>query len=464
MGFNILLMKIVLVFPNMGILTGEPPLGIGYISAYLRERGIKTKIIDTTFKPFFKFIEKNVKKADIVGIYASTVMINDSFKVAEIAKSYEVPLVVMGGPHPSVLPEETLKHKAVDAIVIGEGEYSFFKLVEKFEKRNEKKDLSGIPNVWVKVKGKIIKEKRRFFIKNLDEIPFPARDLFDMKKYIAHWFQLDVVSPNLKGTNVCLTRSCPFSCTFCQPTLRILFGPFRRRSPKNIIDEFIHLKEKFGINAVQSVDDLFFIDEKYIERFCKTMIEEGVDMIWGCQSRVDTIPSLKTLKLAYKAGLRMVSIGIESASERILKLYNKGITLNQVKTAVKKLKLVGIKVRGYFILGAPTETLKEIKETIKFATSLSLDEAAFSILTPFPKTYIYEFAKKEGWKIDENWNYDRYYKRGGFLKNVIPDKIIRKYQRLAFLMFYLHPRRFIYLFNSIKNPVRSLTKLRCYFV
>ena len=186
--------------------------------------------------------------------------------------------------------------------------------------------------------------------------------------------------------------------------------------------------------------------------------------IWGCQSRVDTIPSLETLKLAYKAGLRMVSLGIESASERILNLYNKGITPSQVRSAVRKLKSVGIKVRGYFILGAPTESVKEIWKTIKFATSLNLDEAAFSILTPFPGTYIYELAKKEGWEIDENWDYDRYYERGGFLKSTIPDKTIRKYQRLAFLMFYLHPHRIVYLFNSVRNPIRSLTKLRCYFV
>ncbi len=460
-------MKVLLVFPNMGVVTGEPPLGLGYLAAYLRERGVKVKILDTTFNPSFSYVEKVIKqeKADIIGIYASSVMLKDSMKIAEIAKFHNTPLVVVGGPHASILPEKTLENSNVDVVVVGEGEHSFFKIVEKFEKSGDIKSLINIPNVSIKVNGKIKKYKKRYFTKNLDDLPFPARDLFNMKEYIKHWFQLDAVSSNLRGTNVCLSRSCPFSCTFCQPTLKVIFGAkLRRRSSQNIIEELIHLKEKHKINAVQSVDDMFFIDEKYIENFCREMLKEKVDTIWGCQSRVDTIPNNKTLRLAYAAGLRMVSLGIESGTLKILKLYNKGITLRQVRVAVKKLKSNNIKVRGYFILGAPTETLKEIKETIRFAVSLKLDEAAFSILTPFPRTYIYDIAKSKGWQINEDWNYDNYYSKGGFVTSVLPEWVIRKYQRFAFLAFYLHPYRLRYLASSALNLRKAVTKLKCYFV
>lgn len=459
-------MKVLLVFPNMKIVTGEPPLGLGYIAAYLRESA-KIKILDTTFRPSIKWAEKFIKreKADIVGIYSSTVMFKDAIEIAKIAKKYDTPLVVMGGPHPSIRPEEVIRLQYIDAVVIGEGEYSFFKIVEKFENRNEIKDLVGIPNVYLKYNGKIIKNNARYFIENLDELPFPARDLFDMEKYIKHWFQFDVVYPNLRGTNVCLTRSCPFSCTFCQPTLKLMFGPkLRRRSPQNIVQEFKLLKEEYKINAVQSIDDLFFIDEKYIRNFCEELLKEKSDILWGCQSRVDTIPSDETLRLAYKSGLRMVSLGIESGCTRILKIYNKGISINQIKFAVRKLKKHGIKIRGYFIIGCPTETIKEIVQTIKLAVSLKLDEAAFSILTPFPGTYLYKIAESKGWLIDEEWDYKRYYSKGGFLTGTLPDGVIRKYQRLAFLAFYLHPYRFNYLLNSMLNLRRSFAKLRCYFV
>lgn len=460
-------MKVLLIFPNMGVVTGEPPMGIGYLAASLREDGIKVKVLDTTFNSSFSYIEKRLKKekADIVGIYASTVMLKDSIKTAKIAKSIGTEFVVMGGPHATILSEETLINEDVDAVVVGEGEYSFQKIVQRFERNNDIKDLIGIPNVSVKIDGKIKKHKKRHFVKNLDSLPFPARDFFDMKNYIKHWFQLDAVSPNLRGTNVCLSRSCPFSCTFCQPTLKEIFGPrLRRRGVQNIVEELKSLRETYRINAVQSVDDMFFIGEKYIQSFCKEMIKEHMDIVWGCQSRVDTVPNNKTLKMSYKAGLRMISLGIESGSQRILNLYNKQTNLAQIKTAVEKLRKNNIRTRGYFILGAPTETIKDIKQTIKFAAGLNLDEAAFSILTPFPGTHIYKIAKSRGWEISEDWGYKHYYSRGGFITGALSERTIKLYQRLAFLTFYLHPYRAKYLANSMLNLKRTFTKLKCYFV
>ena len=224
-------MRVLLVFPNMKIKTGEPPLGVAYIASYLRERGIKVNIIDTTFKNSYSFIRSAIKKQrpDIVGVSVLTTMINDANTIAEIAKSYGVSLVVFGGPHSSVQPEKTLENKNVDAVIIGEGEYSFYKMIRAFEKRESIVDLKGIPNVYVKCNSKIEKSKRRYFIKDLDTIPFPARDLLDMKNYFKHWFQMDIVSPGLRGTNIYTMRSCPFDCTFCQPTLKTMFGSLYRR-------------------------------------------------------------------------------------------------------------------------------------------------------------------------------------------------------------------------------------------
>ena len=459
-------MRILLIFPNMKIKTGEPPLGIAYIASYLRKKGINVKIFDATFKSSYSLIEKTIKRQnpDILGISVISTMINDVNRVAEIAKSYRVPLVVFGGPHPSVEPEKTLKNENVDAVVIGEGEYSFYKIVKAFEKRESIADLKGIPNVYVKCNGRIEKCERRYFIKDLDIIPFPARDLLDMKNYFKHWFQLDIISSRLRGTNIYTMRSCPFNCRFCQPTLKIMFGNFyRRRSPENVINELKYLKEKYKINAFFMGDDLFMIKRKYVEELCDKMIEERLDLIWKCQSRADTVPDSQLIKKMWKAGLRVVDIGIESGSERILKLYNKGVILSQVKKAVEKFKKYGIKVRGYFIIGAPTETIKEIKRTISFAISLKLDEAAFSILSPFPGTFLHDMSKKMGWKTTDEWTPEHYYSKGGFITGTLPEKIIRRYQRLAFLSFYLHPYRIRYLFNSVLGLKRSFTKLRCYF-
>ncbi|MDI6826372.1 MAG: radical SAM protein [Candidatus Aenigmarchaeota archaeon] len=450
----------------MKVVTGDPPLGVAYIASYLRERGISVDVLDTTFKNSYSFVEKIIKhqKPDILGISAISTMMNDAIEIGKIGKSNGIPLVILGGPGPSVQPEKTLKSENVDAVVIGEGEYSFDKIVERFERKEKIEDLIGIPNLYVKYQGKIKKCNERYFIKNLDDIPFPARDLLDMGKYFKHWFHLDSVSPRFRGTNIFTGRSCPFNCTFCQPTLKKMFGNFlRRRSPMNVVEELKHLKENYRINAFFIIDDLFMINSKYIDNFCNEILREGLDLRWSCQSRVDTIPSRVLIEKMHKAGLRLVDIGIESGSQRVLELYNKKITLNQAKKAIKIFRSCSIKTRGYFILGAPTESLKEMKQTISFAINSKLDEAAFSILTPFPGTYLYDMAKSKGWKITNEWASEHYYKKGGFLSNVLPENVIRKYQRLAFLGFYLHPYRARYLFNSALGLRRALAKLRCYF-
>lgn len=459
-------MKVLLVFPNTGILTGEPPIGLGYIAACLRQKHVDVSILDMTFQPSFSLAQDIIinKKPDIVGIYTSTVMLKDAYKIALIAKNYGVKLVVLGGPHATVLPEETLGNSAADVLVAGEGEHVFCEIVDKFTKNFALKELLLIPSVYVKINNNVLKNDKRYFIADPDTIPFPARDLFDMKKYIKRWFQLDGVDSNLTGTNIFTSRGCPFSCSFCQPALKSIFGTtHRRRSPKNIADEIESLKETYGIKAVQIVDDLFFINESYIEDFCNQLLKRKLNVIWGAQSRIDTVPNDRILELAYKAGLRLMSLGIEAGTPRIVKLYEKKISLENVNPVIEKIRAHQIKTRGYFIIGAPTETVPEIKKTISFATDLRLSEAAFSVLAPFPGTYIHETAKSNGWAVTKNWGYEHYYARGGFLSGTLDDKVIRKYQRIAFLKFYFHPYRIKYLINSLLNPRKAFTKIMCYF-
>ncbi len=460
-------MKILLAYPKMKYVTGDPPLGVAYLASFLKKRGYEVKILDTTFNHSWKFVEKTIKseKPSILGIYSATTMIKDALKTADIGKASGVPLVVLGGPHPSMRPEETLNHKSVDAVVIGEGEYSFYKIVQAFEETGDTKNFIKIPNLYFKLNGKIERNKERYFIENLDSIPFPARELLDMESYIKHWFQMDVVSPGLKGTAILTSRSCPYECAFCQPTVNRMFGGIiRRRSPENIIEELKHLKKKYKINAFQIYDDIFLIDSNYIESFCDKLMEEDLGLLWTCHARVNILFEEKLVKKMYAAGLRSVGIGIESGSQRILDMYKKGINLNQVKGAIKSFRKHGIKIRGFFIMGAPTETVKEMKKTIHFAVNSRIDEGVFSILCPFPGTYIYEMAKERGWEISEEWNPDFYYSRSGFKSGTLPEKLIKRYQQLAMLLFYFHPFRARYLLNSLLQPRRSVAKIKTYFI
>jgi len=466
-------MNVLLVFPRPKIITGDPPLGIAYVASYLRERipGINIKILDTTFNNNSKFIIKNIKetKPDIMGIYTSSLMMNNAFRIANIAKNeFDIPLVAFGGPHASILPKDTLNHKSVDAITIGEGEYSFSKIVENFGKRNDINDLKGIPNVHFKYNGKIIRNEKRYFIQNLDSIPFPARDLLYMEKYIKNWFQMDSVSSMLRGTSIFTTRYCPYNCTFCQPTTKLMFGNFiRRRSPENIIEELKHLKKRYKINAFQIYDDIFMINEKYLNDFCDKMLKEDLDLVWMCHQKSDVFFKSDLLKKMYRGGLRLVGIGIESGSQRILDdIYKKGIDLTQTKKVISKLKKSGIKIRGYFIIGAPTESVQEIQKSISFATTSELDEAVFSILCPLPGTYLFDMIKSKGWEIIdiEDMELEHYYSSTAFISGTLPSKILKKYQRVAMIKFYFDPSRIGYLVNSFRNPRKAFNKIKTYFL
>ncbi len=459
-------MSVLLIFPSMGHRTGDPPLGIAYVAAYLRDNGVQVRILDTTFRGSWEYVRRSIRNEnpDIVGIYSTTTMLRDALNVAGIAKVEGTPLVVLGGPHPSVSPDQTLEDRNVDAVVVGEGEYSFLRIVQEFREKGVS-GLRGIPNVYVKTGDTIQGSGKRYFIENLDTVPFPARDLLDMESYIRNWFQMDAVSSGLRGTSVFTMRYCPYNCTFCQPAVREMFGNrMRRRSPRNIIEELKHLKEKYNIEAFQIYDDTFLLDWKHVDDFCTMMIDEKLDLIWSCHARANLIPGGRLIRKMRRAGLRMVGIGIESGTQRILDIYRKGITPEQADKAIRTFKSHGIMVRGLFILGAQTETLSEIKKTISFAVDSSLDEAVFSILCPFPGTYLHETAKASGWCIQDEWETGYYYSRSPFVSSVLPERIIRKYQRIAFLRFYFHRNRLRYIANSFLGIRKSFNKIRTYFI
>lgn len=453
-------MKIALVFPRYKYPSGDPPLGIAYIAAYLRENSsCKVEIIDTTFNTSSEYISSIFKHNDydIIGISSMTSMINDAIKVAEIAKANKPDsLVIAGGPHPTVLPDETLQNKNIDAVCIGEGETTFLEIVQN------NGNLEGVKGVWFKKNGNILKNPRREPIEELDTLPFPALDLLPMNKYFKNWFQLDSADPNLVGTSIIASRGCPYNCTYCQPTLRTIFGnKIRKRSPENILQEIIRLKEKYNINAFMFQDDTFIIDKKWVLEICDRILDNGLDLKWCCNVRANLVS--KDLLTRMKAsGLRKISVGIESASQRILDdIYNKGITIEQVKRTVEIAKELELKVQGYFMLGAPTETVDEIKRTINFAKTLDIDEATFSIATPLPHTQLYDKIKE---LIVKDYGLFDYYKAPVFQNptGATPEEVVRLKKR-AYLEFYLAPKRMlptITSFLTLRGHKKSLNKLK----
>jgi len=435
-------MKISLVYPSsvQPLISGffHPPLGLAYIAAVLREAGHVVNIIDLNFCVNWKQLEAELSKAkpDAVGISCMTTMMSDALKVAELVKrSLNCP-VILGGPHPTILPEDTLLNENVDYVVEGEGEITMGELIHNLEERKNVKTVSG---VWYKEDGIIKRTNPRSHIENLDQIPFPARDLLS-KEYFRYGYA-DVIA----------SRGCPFNCSFCQPTLRRLFGPkVRFRSPANIVNEMEYLKQTIKIKHVKFVDDTFGINRHWISELCLEMKKKSLDLTWDCNSRVNIV-SKDLLLMMKKAGCTKISFGVESGSQEILDFLNKGTTIQQILNAFRICKEVGVRTHAYLMIGSPGETEKTITETKSLINKINPDEIYISITTPLPKTKLYDDLVEKGLVTAKTWEDFDYYKKCLIkLENLAPSEILEMRRRITrnfWLRKILQPT---YIISTIK--------------
>ncbi len=452
-------MKVALIFPRFKYPSGDMPLGIGYIAASVQKNcpGTEVDLIDTTFeKDPEGTIEKAFqnKKYDLVGVSIMTSMLNDALSVATIAKKYSSQAkILFGDPHTTVMPEQTLSNSIVDAVVIGEGEETFVDII-----RNNG-DFSGIPGVWYKQAGGIIKNSSRPPIADLDSLDFPVRQKLPVEEYIKNNAVMDHINSKARCVGLLATRGCPYRCSYCQPTLDKIFGKkLRKRSVKNIIEELSFLKEEYSIDSFLFEDDTFIIDAKWVHEFCDALIETGLNLNWFCNVRANLVTHDLIAKMK-SSGLKKVGIGIESGSQRILdEIYQKDITIEQVQDSVKILNDLGVKILGYVMVGAPTETKEGIMQTIKLARTLEIEEAAFSITTPLPCTTLYDKSKEL--IKDDIGSFDYYnkcvYKSTG---DMSPEKI-EKLKRRAYIEFYFAPKRILNTLKSFLAVKKMIYRIR----
>ena len=450
-------MKVCLIFPRIKYQPGDPPLGIIYVASELLKNKIDVDLIDLTFNPkkldyISEYFSKN--KPDFAGIYFDTLMYNDGIKIINIIKQYNIPIIA-GGPHSTVLPESLTDH--ADAVVIGEGEKTFIGLLNKYPK------LENVDGIVFKKNGKIIRNKPRQSAQNLDELNFPALHLLDMENYIKNWHYLDSLDVGIRGTNLIASRGCPFQCTYCQPTLDKLFGKkIRLRNPENVIAELKLLKDKYNLGGFFLHDDTLTANHDWVKKFCDLLIKENLGMVWSCNTRVNTINE-ELMKIMHEAGLRGFHLGVEAGSQRIVdEIYKKGIKLSEVKPVVDAAKKIGIHTLCFFMIGAPTETVKEINQTIKFARSLKADEATFSITSPLPHTGLHDYITDRGYKLSDNFADFDYYSKRAFNDPNLPYKKLKKLQKKALFLFYTHPYRWKYImkhFASMKGIKKMMLKI-----
>ncbi len=409
-----------------------PPLGLAYIAAVLRAHGHYVEIIDLNVQ---ENLWETVSKYqwDIVGLSGDTSRYPISMKIAEQIKKHFGFTIFTGGPHVTFFEKETLDTGYVDFIIRGEGEFITLELIDAIR---QNKPLESVRGITFKKDGRIIKTLRAPIIRNLDSLPYPARDLLPMEKYKVTLFYGRPI------TSILTSRGCPFNCYFCSSS-QFSNLIWRTRSPKNIVDEMEYVINKFDYHAFAFVDDNFTLNSKRVIEISKEIVKRKLDIYWWAFSRVDELLGHEDMvEWMAKSGCKMVFLGIESVSKKVLDEYNKGITANDSIRAVKLLKSYGIDTWGSFIIGALDETKEMIMNTVRFAKLLDPRNVQFSILTPFPGTRLYEDAEKMGVIIHKNWKYYDGAHAVMRTKYLEPHEI-QKLLNMAYISFYVRPKRLI---------------------
>jgi len=406
-------MRFLLIVYDNGSYISWFPQGLAYIAAVLLKKGIYVEIYNQDVHHFpdehlTEFLNNN--KFDVIGVsviagyyqYAKIIKISEA-----INKSKNRPLYIVGGHGPSPEPEFFIKKTNADIVIIGEGELTIVEVVDAIVNHKTLKNIKGIA---YRDGNKVIINERRPLIEDIDEIPFPAYNLFPVTYYrllrMPHTTNADFVMPVLSG------RGCKFKCNFCY---RMDKG-FRPRSSENIIEEIQSLKINYGVNYIAFSDELLMSSLDRTEILCKSFIKSKLNIRWDCNGRLNYAkPEL--LQLMKEAGCVFINYGIEAMDDKVLKNMNKALTTNQITKGVNATLNSGISPGLNIIFG----NIGDNKETLKKGVDLLLkyDDCAqmrtIRPVTPYPGSPLYYYAIEKGLLKDCEDFYENKHKNSDLL-------------------------------------------------
>jgi len=415
-----------------------PLLGLGYLAAYLREKGAAVAIVDALFDRLTlkETVERIVsRRPAMVGFTAMTHEVKRATQVArEVHRRLPEAILVVGGPHATALPRQTLEEFEVfNYAVFGEGEMTVHELwlaqprnnaptVPHTALENEAQArLKAIPGLVWRREGEIVENDSRGWIGDLDALPFPAWDLYG---------RADVYQ-------IFASRGCPFDCIFC---MRVLGEQVRFRSPGHVVDEFEWVVRNWEPERIDFSDETFTLRRRWVFEICDELIRRGLHTTpWFCNGRVNVVDE-ELLRRMREAGCVRIGFGIESGNAQILERAHKGTTIAQIESAVAACKRVGLETEAFYILGFPGETKETALDTLRLAARLNTTTAAFGIMVPYPGTEVAEMAARGegGYRLlSRDWSdFDKHLGNALELETLTRQELERL-QALAYLWFYV---------------------------
>ncbi len=355
-----------------------PRLALAYLSASLKHHVIDHDLLELAlYKDWKEKLRPYIYKHDLISITATTGEMDNVEILTEYIKSIkDQSIIILGGIHATICPAESLRTIGADYCIRGEGEDA---LVE-FIKGNKPENLCYSGYI-----GKV------GLLSDLNNRPFPNYDKFELDKYLDN-------TPFSRSVQILTSRGCPYQCTFCSKGLG---NTFRPRTPSDVVSEIEYLKKTYNVKKIRIVDDNFSFDLDRAKEICRLMISKNLNIKWIAAGglRVDKVDD-ELLDLMVKSGCASTGLGIESVNDNILKEYKKGITIEKVTNAIRLCKKYGIKVGGYFVIGAPSDTRETVYAQLEFAKKMDLDYAYWSLLIPYPGSVLYDWVNKNNyWSV-----------------------------------------------------------------
>jgi len=433
-----------------------PTLGLATIAAVAREKGHQVEIMDLcSVKYDYRTIRTKLinYKPDVLGVTATTPFMNQLRDISVLAKSISLNiLTVGGGAHPSALPVETLKESMLDVVCFGESDYTFSDLCEST-------DISEVTGIYFRSGDEILSTGHRPLVENLDDLPMPAWDLYDIEAYRKTSYLIAKYPP---VTSAEFSRGCVFKCDFCASKITMALG-YRKKSPERCAEE-VKKMHSLGFREFWLTDDIFTSDQDWATKVSESISKSGVNMAWTCSNGIRVESANDKLFFAMrKAGCYRVTFGFESGNDEVLKKFGKGgrATIEQGRSAIEKANASGMDTFAAFLLGLSCDTEKTMNDTIEFARSLPFHYGKFGIAIAFPGTPMFSDYAKKGLIKSFDWDaYFVYTTKELFAHEHLSYETIQEYMSLSYRRVISMNPRFISrrLFSGIKAMFTSSFK------
>lgn len=455
-------MRILLASPESGVWNSRKHIhmGLAYLAGALLAHGYQVDLWDAQVEEdaqsFDDFLSQN--RYDVVGLSAPTPLINNAWQAAQEAKAHGA-ITILGGPHLTLMPHESMEKPAVDLVVRGEAEKTIIEIMAALERDSGQAagpdqprlfqssagwaDILGLS--WRNEAGKIQHNLDRPLEEDLDAIPFPAHQLFKIERYTNLNPLTDGLDPNARAYTIVTSRGCPYKCTYCSKP--ITGNTWRGRSVENVIAEWRWLVQDLGATEIGVTDDIWNLDRERAKELCRALIAHKLNHIpWV------TIHGMKVnntdaelFMLMKQAGCKRVGFGIENGDDTMLrKVIKKGQTVEMVRNAMKWAKAAKLQTMGFFIYGMPGETEDSMEKTTQLALELDPDLAHFLMATPYPGTEMWDTLLQSGLVSNGNWDQLAIQEdKALFSYGDLPAETVERKWHEAHRRFYLRPRRIL---------------------